>query len=124
MTREIDINGKKYPIRFTIAGLEEYADLVGVPFDMITAKIHPTKLFYIGLKWGCKREGKDFPFSLYETGVIFEEQGMVGDELMEWLNDDLAGYSEKAKKKREEMEAKAKEKEKEVLEQLYPTSEK
>lgn len=101
--REIEFNGDMHPVRFTMAGMEEYTDLTGTPLEKVREEMIPTKLFYIGLKWGAKRERKPFNLTPVDADEIFEEKGIIGLELLMWLDEDLTAYAEAAKKKMEQL---------------------
>lgn len=96
----IEFAGKSRPCYWPLAALEEYAELLNVSFGESIRKVYPTKLLYIGLKWGALAEGKDFEMTLVDVQLEFENCKIGLAELTEWYASDLKPHVERITEKK------------------------
>lgn len=76
MMKEVEINGKKYPVRFDINSLCDFEEITGR--SLLTRAVDVDirfvrALVFVGLKGGCNYEGRKFDHTIESVGVLIGE---------------------------------------------------
>lgn len=100
--KTIHFLGKDRPIHFSISALEDYADLLGLSGIQAFASgtpIQPTKLLYVGMKWGALKASQPFDLGLDQVRLAFDDEAVEIEQLSNMLTESMTAYNDKVEKK-------------------------